>query len=249
MSSAKPEEQKLPWALIGAGPMGPSMAKKSSEQGIEFEGFEAHSDVGGLRDISSHRSTKYKSAHIVSSKTTTQFNDFPMSEQTANYPRHDVLLQVFHDFSTHFQLRQYNHFDCTVEHTPPLDSGWQVQWTDNTGKSHSKHLAGLVIANGTLTTANKPKFKGQFSGELFHSANDKDGSQQAYDMIVTATGYFLDYSFLDKSEPNWQGDAAHLYLNCFHSGRDDLSPRLYEHMMQRSMKLTKTKDSERSLAR
>ncbi|WP_247745062.1 NAD(P)-binding protein [Shimia sp. R11_0] len=35
------------FALIGAGPMGLAMAKVLTEQGIAFDGFELHSDVGG----------------------------------------------------------------------------------------------------------------------------------------------------------------------------------------------------------
>ena len=50
---------ELPFALIGAGPMGLACAKVLIEQGIMFEGFELHSDVGGLWDINGPRSTMY----------------------------------------------------------------------------------------------------------------------------------------------------------------------------------------------
>jgi len=45
------------FALIGAGPMGLAAAKVMTEQGISFQGFELHSDVGGLWDIDAPRST------------------------------------------------------------------------------------------------------------------------------------------------------------------------------------------------
>lgn len=50
----------------------------------------------------------------------------------------------------------------------------------------------------------------------------KDGTSAKYDMILAATGYKLDYPFIDKAHLNWQGDAPHLYLNCMHPTRDDL---------------------------
>lgn len=56
------------FALIGAGPMGLAMAKLLKEQGIPFQGFELHSDVGGLWDIDAPQSTMYETAHLISSK-------------------------------------------------------------------------------------------------------------------------------------------------------------------------------------
>ena len=62
-AKARPEEC---YALIGAGPMGLAMAKVLKEQGIPFQGFELHSDVGGLWDIDGPKSTMYESAHLIS---------------------------------------------------------------------------------------------------------------------------------------------------------------------------------------
>ena len=41
-------------------------------------------------------------------------------------------------------------------------------------------------------------------------------------MVLAATGYKLDYPFIDDGLLNWTGDAPHLYLNCMHPERDDL---------------------------
>ncbi len=43
-----------------------------------------------------------------------------------------------------------------------------------------------------------------------------DGSRADYDLILLATGYQLDYPFIDSDLLNWQGDAPDLYLNVFH---------------------------------
>ncbi|ANH37793.1 putative oxidoreductase CzcO [Nocardioides dokdonensis FR1436] len=51
-----------------------------------------------------------------------------------------------------------------------------------------------------------------------------DGESAEYDVLLLATGYELDYPFLDRSDLAWpaDADAPQLYLNVFHPERDDL---------------------------
>lgn len=80
------EQSRGAFALIGAGPMGLAAAKVLMEQGVPFQGFELHSDVGGLWDIDAPNSTMYETAHLISSKRMTEFADFPMDDAVAEYP-------------------------------------------------------------------------------------------------------------------------------------------------------------------
>ncbi len=160
------------FALIGAGPMGLAMAKVMVEQGIAFQGFELHSDVGGLWDIDGPRSTMYDTAHLISSKRMTEFTDFPMDDDVAEYPSHAALKQYFRDFADHFDLRRRYHFGAEVLETTPLGGpgeGWKVRWRDADGE-HEDRFAGVMIANGTLSEPNMPEFEGAFEGELIHSS-------------------------------------------------------------------------------
>ncbi|MEM7440033.1 MAG: NAD(P)-binding domain-containing protein [Pseudomonadota bacterium] len=343
------------FALIGAGPMGLAAAKVMAARGIDFQGFELADSVGGLWNIDGPLSTMYDSAHLISSKTMTEFADFPMREEVAEYPSHRELKGYFEDFATNFDLHKKYHFGAEVLSCVPLGGdgdGWEVTWK-NAGGTYSETFSGLMIANGTLSTPNMPAFDGDFSGEMIHSCDYqnaqqfsgkrvliigagnsgcdiavdavhhaascdlsmrrgyyfvpkyvfgkpadtmggaiklpmaikryvdgfilkwfvgdpqkygfpkpdyklyeshpivnslvlyhaghgdlsiqsdvarfdgetvhfKDGSQRDYDMILAATGYKLDYPFIDNALLNWQGDAPHLYLNCMHPGRDDL---------------------------
>lgn len=43
-----------------------------------------------------------------------------------------------------------------------------------------------------------------------------DGARADYDLVLLATGYKLDYPFIDSDLLNWRGDAPRLYLNVFH---------------------------------
>jgi Flavin-binding monooxygenase-like len=168
------------FALIGAGPMGLAAAKVMTEQGIPFQGFELHSDVGGLWDIDAPRSTMYETAHLISSKTMTEFADFPMREDVAEYPSHTEMRRYFQDFAAHYGIYSKYHFNAEVLSAVPLGAagaGWRVTWRDAQGKEQSDVFAGVMIANGTLSEPNMPTFKGQFDGELIHAANYRDPHQ------------------------------------------------------------------------
>tara|TARA_R110002110_G_scaffold18147_2_gene76415 strand:- start:256 stop:1602 length:1347 start_codon:yes stop_codon:yes gene_type:complete len=168
------------FALIGAGPMGLAMAKVLREQGIPFQGFELHSDVGGLWDIEAPRSTMYQSAHLISSKTMTEFSDFPMGDSVAEYPSHREMRTYFRDFARHFDLYRDYLFNCEVlECEPPGENteGWRVTWRDKDAEEHTANFDGVMIANGTLSEPNVPEFEGHFDGELIHAAHYRDPHQ------------------------------------------------------------------------
>jgi len=57
VTDAVPTTEQI--ALIGAGPSGLAGARNLQKEGVPFQGFEAHSDVGGLWDIDNPRSTVY----------------------------------------------------------------------------------------------------------------------------------------------------------------------------------------------
>ncbi len=167
------------FALIGAGPMGLAAAKVLKEQGIPFQGFEMHSDVGGLWDIDAPLSTMYESAHLISSKRMTEFADFPMDDDVAEYPSHRELTGYFRKFADHFGLRERYKFNAKITKLTPLGAsgdGWQVEWQDDQGE-HSETYAGVLIANGTLSEPNMPTFKGTFDGELIHASQYRHAAQ------------------------------------------------------------------------
>lgn len=189
--SEKVEATENKYALIGAGPMGLAMAKTLLEQNISFQGFELHSDVGGLWDINGPRSTMYETAHLISSKTMTEFDDFPMPPETAEYPSHRDLRGYFQAFAKHFDLYRHYSFNTEVLKVEPLGKsgdGWLVHWREN-GKEKQAKFAGVLIANGTLSEPNMPDFPGNFSGELIHSSQYRSPHQfDAKRVLIVGAG-------------------------------------------------------------
>ena len=158
------------YAVIGAGPMGLACARNLQKQGIPFTGFELHSDVGGLWDIDNPHSTMYETAHLISSKRMTEFEEFPMGESVAHYPSHRELKSYFRDFVDHFGLREHYEFSTRVIRVEPDGNQWRVT-TELDGEQQTRTFAGVMIANGTLHTPNRPELPGAFDGELLHSAD------------------------------------------------------------------------------
>ncbi|WP_394561687.1 flavin-containing monooxygenase [Aquipseudomonas alcaligenes] len=162
-------------AIIGAGPMGLAAARQLQRHGIPFVGFELHSDVGGLWDIANPHSTMYESAHLISSKGMTQFDEFPMADTVPPYPQHSQIGQYFRDYAEHFGLRQHYQFDTRVVRLERLSSGWRLV-SEQAGKQREWQFDGVLIANGTLHTPNQPALPGQFDGELLHASAYKNAA-------------------------------------------------------------------------
>ncbi len=159
-----------PYALIGAGPAGLCGARQLSRYGIPFQGFELHTDVGGLWDIDSPHSTMYESAHLISSKKMTELAEFPMPDDVAVYPHHSDIRKYFRDYADEYSLRDHYRFGArVVSAVPRAENEWTITWEEN-GTEHSDEFAGLLVANGQLHEPNIPQIDGEFQGELLHSS-------------------------------------------------------------------------------
>lgn len=165
----------LPYAVIGAGPMGLCTARQLKKYGIPFVGLEQHSDVGGLWDIDNPHSTVYETAHLISSKHTTEFTEFPMSDDVATYPHQRELRQYFHDYAMNFGLYDNYEFRTKVVRVEPAGETWSVV-TECDGVQTRRDFAGVLIANGTLHHPLMPGLPG-YDGELIHAAQYKRPEQ------------------------------------------------------------------------
>lgn len=164
------------YALIGAGPMGLASARNLSKHGVPFTGFELHADVGGLWDIDNPHSTMYETAHLISSKTTTEFAEFPMPDSVAHYPHHAEMRQYFRDYARHFDLYRHFEFDTRVLRIEPDEDGWLLT-SESRGERQTRRFDGVLIASGTLHHPNMPELPGEFAGAILHSSDYRSPAQ------------------------------------------------------------------------
>jgi len=168
--------QGLRCAIVGAGPSGLAAARALQRAGIAFTGFETSRGVGGLWDIENPRSTMYESAHLISSRTTTQFAEYPMQTE-ADYPSHRVLVEYFRDFADHFGITDQFRFETAVEAVEAADGGgWDVTSIGRDGE-RTERFDAVILANGTLAEPSVPTFRGEFAGEIFHTSQYKHARQ------------------------------------------------------------------------
>jgi hypothetical protein len=168
------------YAVIGAGPSGLAVMRALQKAGIAATGFEASHGVGGLWDITNPRSTVYASAHLISSRTTTEFAEFPM-DTDVDYPGHRLLKRYFDDYADAFRLRERYRFGTRVDRLERDGEGWILHATardaDGGDSAVTERYDGVILANGTLAEPNVPAFPGTFTGELLHTNGYKDPAQ------------------------------------------------------------------------
>jgi len=163
------------YAVIGAGPSGLATARALTRRGIGVDGYEASHGVGGLWDISNPRSTMYESAHLISSRTTTEFAEYPMRTEV-DYPGHRLLLDYFRGYAETFGLTEHFRFGRSVTRLEPRDGGWDLTSLGADGVE-TRWYPGVVLANGTLAEPNVPAFAGTFAGEVMHTRAYKSAAQ------------------------------------------------------------------------
>ena len=155
--------------VIGMGPAGLAAVKSLKEAGLPVEAVERNSDVGGQWLYGAPPSAVYASTHLISSKRTTAFADFPMPEDWPAYPSHVQVGEYFKAFARHFDLYPLARFNTEVRSLTRQGEGWRAEFSDGT----SRDYANVIIANGHLSDPLLPKIPGSFSGTVMHAKDYK----------------------------------------------------------------------------
>jgi hypothetical protein len=160
--------------IIGAGPGGLSAARALKAQGLDYDQFERHADLGGLWDTSNPGSPIYESTHFISSRDLSAFIGHPMPRDYPDYPSHSQILAYLRSFAKTFGLREKIHFNCGVERIHKQDDGlWRVELADG----GVRRYGAVICASGTNWDPNLPEIPGRFDGEVRHSVTYKSGDE------------------------------------------------------------------------
>jgi cation diffusion facilitator CzcD-associated flavoprotein CzcO len=155
--------------VIGAGASGLAVAKNFKEQGVDFDVFDRHSDVGGLWGYGRPYSAVYKSTRLISSKPMSQFRDFPMDEDLPDYPGQEAVFRYMKAYADRFGLRENITFETEVQNATRSGSCWDVRLESG----EVRRYRGLVMASGVTWDPNYPDIPGEFSGKILHSIEYK----------------------------------------------------------------------------
>lgn len=155
--------------VIGAGPAGLAAIRSLKNAGLPVQGVEKNADVGGQWLYGADASAVYASTHLISSKSTTAYADYPMPADWPAYPSHVQVSEYFKSFAKHFDLYPSIRFNTEVKKIEQRDGSWRATFGDGTTDDYE----GVIIANGHLSDPLMPKMSGEFSGAVMHAKDYK----------------------------------------------------------------------------
>lgn len=159
--------------VIGAGPSGITAGKNLLQAGLRnVVIYEKGDQVGGNWVFSprlSHSSV-FETTHIISSKTLSQYTDYPMPADYPDYPSHKQLLDYFQGYARHFGVTDHIRFNTEVKNAErQTDGTWKLTLGDGTAETFDY----LLVANGHHWNPRLPQYPGEFTGTFLHSHDYK----------------------------------------------------------------------------
>ena len=157
--------------IIGAGPSGIAAAKNCAQADLDFVVFEKNDKVGGnwVFNSKTGHSSVYENTHIISSKTWSEYEDFPMPADYPDYPNHRQLQAYFESYAKHFGVYNSIRFNTTVSSIKPIEpSGYEVTFSDGRKAPRKEKFDVVMVANGHHWNPKYPELTGKFTGTMMH---------------------------------------------------------------------------------
>lgn len=179
--------------MIGAGPSGITALKNLLDEGVNAVAYDRNQEVGGNWIFSENisHSSVFETTHIISSKTLSQYEDFPFETFDPNisdYPSHDELRRYFQAYAHQFGLYAHIEFGTMIKHCTRIDAEtWEVS-VEKDSVERTETFTDLVVCNGHHWQPRWPKFEGEFTGEYLHSHQFKRAAPFAGKRILVIGG-------------------------------------------------------------
>ncbi len=155
--------------IIGAGPCGLGVAKALKESGISYDHTEADDEVGG-----NWYHGVYDTVHIISSRKTTEYADFPMPTDYPDFPSRRQMSDYYKIYADEFGLRENIEFNSKIVMCRPLaNETWEVEFENGEQRVYK----GVIVCSGHHWDKRFPDYQGEFSGEFIHSKDYKNPEQ------------------------------------------------------------------------
>jgi cation diffusion facilitator CzcD-associated flavoprotein CzcO len=166
--------------IVGAGPVGLATAKAFKDAKILYEQIDADADVGG-----NWKHGVYSSAHIISSKRTTEYADYPMPADYPDFPSREQMLAYLNSYADAFGLRENIEFNKKVVMIAPLaDDFYEAEFAGGEKRLYK----GVAVCSGHHWHKRFPVYEGEFAGEYYHSKDYKSPEQLADRRVLVIGG-------------------------------------------------------------
>lgn len=172
-----------PHLVIGAGYAGLGVARALRAEGIEVDVVERNAEIGGnwLNGV-------YDSTHIISSRDTTGYAEFPMPRSYPDFPSRDQMLAYLRSYTEAFSLRELIRFNTEVTTvvavTPDGLAGWDVTMRNPDGSEETRRYAGVAVCNGHHWDKRIPVRQGTFTGRQLHSKDYRNPADFAGSRVL-----------------------------------------------------------------
>jgi len=155
-------------AVVGAGSSGLAVLSALRRHGVQVEGFERGSELGGMWRYENDNglSGAYASLRTNVSRPRLQYPSFPMPEDYPDFPSHQDLAAYLDAYADASRVRELIRFRTAVLRLDPVPGrGWQLALDDGTARSYRA----VVVATGVFWCPRRPEYPGSFSGAQCHS--------------------------------------------------------------------------------
>jgi len=153
--------------IIGSGISGIFTLKHLIEEGNKnVLVLDKNPEPFGVWDINNHPSV-FENTHTVSSRLYMTISDYPIPENTPEFPHHSLILNYYKNYAKHFNLYPYIKQNCSVLYIKKKNNIWIITTNINT-----YYTENIVIATGTVNDCpNIPddEMYNNFTGEIYHS--------------------------------------------------------------------------------
>jgi cation diffusion facilitator CzcD-associated flavoprotein CzcO len=167
-------------AVIGAGFVGLGMMAGLQRHGIPFAAYERDDDLGG-----NWYHGVYETVHIISSRRTTEYGDWPMPAEWPDFPSKGQMLTYLRAYADAHRLREHIRFGIGVTAARPREDGtWEVDLSSGETVVH----AGLVVAIGHHWDRRWPQYPGELAIERIHSKDYKRPAQLTGKRVLVIGG-------------------------------------------------------------
>lgn len=188
------------FAVIGAGFSGLGMAAAMTRHGLAFDLLEADDEVGG-----NWYHGVYETVHIISSRKTTEYSDWPMPASYPDFPSAAQMLAYLRGYAERWGLRRHLELSTRVtyvEPDPAAPGAWLVTLALPDGSAQRRSYGGVIVANGHHWDRRLPQVPGELTIPLLHSRDYKThhvldgkrvlvigGGNSACDIVVEAARF------------------------------------------------------------